>query len=52
MELIGQSVPHRHAGILCKFFNQFLAETAVFDAVVHPAEDACSIGNTFLFAHL
>ena len=52
MELVGQAVPHRHAGILGQDLDQFLAKPAIFDAVVHAPQHAGGIFHRFLVADL
>ena len=52
VELVGQAVPHRHAGILRQELHGILAETAVFDTVVHAPQHARRVLDAFLFAHL
>ena len=38
MELVGESVEHRHPGVLRQLLDDLLAGAAVLDRVVHPAE--------------
>ena len=52
MELIGEAIPDRNAGILREIFHDILTETAVFNAVIHAAQNTGGIGNTFLFTDL
>ena len=52
MELVGQAVPHRHAGIFGQRLDDFLAVAAVLDAVVHPAQHPRGVCDGFLFADL
>ena len=52
MEFVGQTVPDRNTRVRGKLFDNFLAEAAVFDAVVHSAEDLRRVGNRFLLSHL
>ena len=52
MELVGQAVPDRHAGILAQDFHQVLAEAAVLDAVVHAAQHAGGILHGFFVTDL
>ena len=52
VKLVGQAVPHRHAGVFRQKFHRILAETAVFDTVVHAAKHARRVLDALLFAHL
>ena len=52
VELIRQTVPNRNAGVFGQFFDEFLAETAVLNAVKHPAEDLGRVGDGLLLSHL
>ena len=52
MELIGQAVPNGHAGVVSQGLDGVLCEAAVLDAIIHPAQNAGSVSNGFLLAHL
>ena len=52
MELVGEAVPYRHAGVLAEVLDDVLVEAAVLDAVVHPAEDARGVAHRFLVPDL
>jgi len=52
VKLIGQAVPHRHAGVAGKFFNRGLSKAAVLDPVVHAAQHASGILHRLLGADL
>ena len=52
VELVGQAVPHRHAGVFRQKLHRILAETAVFDTVVHAAKHARRVLDALLLAHL
>ena len=52
MELIGEAVPNGNACVFCQIFHDGLGKTAVFNTIVHTAQDSCSVRNGFLFAHL
>ena len=52
MELGGQAVPHRHAGVGGQVLDDLLGEAAVLDAVVHAAEHAGGVLDGLLLAHL
>ena len=52
MEFVCQTVPDRNTRVRGKLFDNFLAEAAVFNAVVHSAEDLRRVGNGFLLSHL
>ena len=52
MEVVGQAVPHGHAGVLGQILHHALLEAAVLDAVVHAAQDLGGVGQGFLLAHL
>ena len=52
MIFIRQSVPNRHTGILCQFFNNFLSKATVLNAVVHPAQNPGSVRDGLLHADL
>ena len=52
MELIGEAIPDRNAGILRQVFHNILTVTTVFNAVIHTAQNTGGIGNTFFFADL
>ena len=45
VKLIGQAVPHRHARELRQRFDDFLAKTAILNAVIHAAQHAGGIFN-------
>ena len=40
VELVGQTVPHRHSGVPAEDLHVLLREPPVLDAVVHAAEHA------------
>ncbi len=50
--LIGQAVPDRHARVPGDLLDNLLPETAVFDALVDPAQHPGRIGDTLLLADL
>ena len=52
MELIGQTIPDRYAGILCQILDDFLTKAAIFNAVKHTAEYPCGVRNALLLADL
>ena len=52
VELVGQTVEHRHAGVFRQFFDHVLPEAAIFDAVVHSAQDAGGVFDAFLMPDL
>ena len=52
MEIVGQAVPDRDAGVLRQILDRGLLEAAVFDAVVHPSEHLGGVGDRLLLAHL
>ena len=52
MVFIGQSVPDRHAGILCQLFHDFLSESPVFDAVIDPSQDSGSVFDALFLTDL
>ena len=52
MIFIRQTVPNRHTGILCQFFNNFLSKATVLNTVKHTSKHACRIRNTFFLANL
>ena len=52
MGLIGQAVPHGHAGISTKLFHDFLPKTPVLDAVKHPSQHPSCVGNALFFPDL
>ena len=52
MELVGQAVPHRHAGILCQFLYDALTVAAVLNAIEHSTQNPCGVGDGFLLADL
>jgi hypothetical protein len=45
VELVGQAIPHRHAGKLRQGFDDFLTVTAILNAVVHAAQHARGVFN-------
>ena len=52
VEFVGQAVEYRHARTARQLFHHLLAEAAVFDAVVHPAQDPGRIRDGLLFPDL
>ena len=52
MPLGGQTVPHRHAGVLGQILHVGLGEAAELDAVVEAAEHAGGVLDGLLLAHL
>ena len=52
VELVGQAVPDRHAGVVGQLLYDLLAVAAVLDAVKHPAQHPGGVGDGFLFADL
>ena len=52
MEFVRQSVPDGDARVFCQILDDLLPVAAVFDAVVHAAEDARGVGDGLLFADL
>ena len=52
MELVGQAVPHRHAGVVRQLFHDLLTVATVLDAVKHPPQHPGGIGDGLLFADL
>ena len=52
MEFVRQSIPDGNARVFCQILYNFLPVAAIFDAVVHAAEDARSVGDGLLFADL
>ena len=52
MILVGQAVPYRDSCIFCQFFHNILAESTVFNTIIHPAKNSCCICNTLFLADL
>ena len=52
VELVGQTVPHRNARILGQLLDDFLAEAAVLNAVIHPAQNLRGVRDGLLLSHL
>ncbi len=52
VELVGEAVPHRHAGVLRQGLYHFLAVAAVLNAVVHPSEHAGGVLDRLFMANL
>ena len=52
VELVGQAVEHRHAGVLGQLLHNGLPEAPVLDAVVHPAQHPGGVGDGLLHADL
>ena len=52
VELVGQTVEHRHACILGQLFHHILPKAAIFDAVKHPPQNTRRILNAFLMPDL
>ena len=52
MIFICKSIPYNFLGIFCQILYNFLPVAAIFDAVVHAAEDARGVGDGLLFADL
>ena len=52
VELVGQAVPHRHAGVLAQDFHQLLAEAAVLDPIVHAPQHPGGVFHRFLVTDL
>ena len=52
VELVGQTIKHRHACILGQLFHYILPKTAIFDTVKHPPQNTRRILNTFLMPDL
>ena len=52
VELVGEAVPHGHARMVGQLLHQVLAEAAVLDAVIHPAQHPGGVGDGLLLAHL
>ncbi len=52
MELVGEAVPDRHAGVLRQFLHPRLLKAAVLDAVVHAAQHAGGVANRLFLAEL
>ncbi len=52
VELVGQAVPHRHAGVLAQDLHQLLAEAAVFDAIVHAPQHPGGVFHRLFVADL
>jgi len=52
MELISQSVPHRHAGMLRQIFHSLVRKAAKLNTVKHPAEYLGSIFNCLFLTQL
>ena len=50
--VVGEPVPHRHAGVLGQGLDRPVGEAAELDAVEEPAEDPCRIGHGLLLAEL
>ena len=52
MELIGKAVPDRHAGVLCQFLDDGLAEAAVLDPLEHPSQHPRGVLDALLLPDL
>ena len=52
MELVGQAIPHRHAGVLGQDLHRLLGEAAILDAVVHAAQHRAVSFTDLLVADL
>ena len=52
MPLVGETVKDGHARVGRKLFDRLLREAAVFDRVIHLAENACGILHAFLVTEL
>ena len=52
MVLVGQTIPHRNTGILCKIFYNLLTISTILDSVEHSSQNSGSILNAFLFTDL
>ena len=52
MELIGQPVPDRHAGVLGELLDDLLSVAAVLDRVVDPTQDTRRVLHRLLVADL
>ena len=50
--VVGQSIPHRNAGVFGQVLNEFLGEPPVLNAVVHPPEHFSRILDGFFLPHL
>ena len=52
MELVGEAVPDRHAGVLRERLDERLVEAAVLDAVVEASQDPRRVLDRLLVPHL
>ena len=52
MKIVGQAVPHRHAGVFGQILDDGLLVAAVLDAVIQPPQDLGRVGQRLLFPHL
>ena len=52
VELVSQAVPDRNARILGQLLDDFLTEAAVFNAVIHPAQNLRGVRDGLLLSHL
>ena len=52
VEFIGESIPHRHAGMFRQRFNAILPESAIFYAVIQTSQHAGCIPDGFLVSDL
>ena len=52
VKLVGEPVPDGNACVFRQFLDQVLAVATVLNAVEHPTQYPCGIGDAFLFTHL
>ena len=52
MPLVGEPVPHRHAGERAEYLRRLLGKTAEFDTVEHPAEYPGRVLDRLLVAEM
>ena len=52
MILVSQTIPYRHACVLCQALDDLLAVTAVLDTVIHSSENSCGVGNALFLSDL
>ncbi len=52
VELVGEAVPHRHAGVLRQGLHHLLAVAAILNAIVHPPEHAGGVFDRLFMANL
>ena len=49
---VGQTVPHRYAGVFCKTFDRLMGEATELNAVKHAPEDDGGIAHRFFLPEL